>query len=104
MNYRILELIIIIVVICYWMTNINEYLDLSDDIFNQNIKKNYLNTNLPHGAWRDTCRITDWRPPILWSDCKNYFGHYKSSSINLSSCYNESIENVDGFLKCKLIV
>ncbi len=99
--YLLELLIIIIIVVGYLTISINEYFSVSDDIFNQNIKKISTNTNLPRGTWRDTCRITDWRPPILWADCKNYFGHYKSSSINLTSCYNRSIENVDGFLKCK---
>lgn len=55
---------------------------------------------LPEGNWKDSCQVIDYRPPIIWADCKNYYGVYKITSKNISSCIAKNLSNIDGELQC----
>jgi hypothetical protein len=69
------------------------------DVFNTN---NIINKNicLPSGNWIESCQIVDYRPPIIWADCKDFKGIYKRSAKNLSNCIAKNLSNIDGELQC----
>ncbi len=72
------------------------------DIFNRN-RINRVQSEklvLPTGDWKDTCQVIDYRPPIIWADCKNYKGIYKITSKNTTSCISKNLTNIDGELQC----
>jgi len=98
-------LILLIIIYFYLILNENkELFTIENDVFNQNIKKksNKLNEvkKMLKGHWRDSCILTDYRAPLLWAECKNYFGHYKNTSINLFNCTSKQLKNIDGELEC----
>ncbi len=61
-----------------------------------NVKKK----KLPPGNWNDSCLLLDYRYPLIWAECKNKKGIYKTASKDLSRCLSKNLSNIDGELHC----
>ena len=70
------------------------------DIYNRNSKIKSTKLVSPPGEWSQTCQLVDYRPPIIWADCKNTSGIYKITSKNMSDCGSKKLSNIDGRLHC----
>lgn len=55
---------------------------------------------LPPGNWINSCQLLDFRPPIIWAECKNKKGVYKITSKNIRACISKNLSNIDGELHC----
>ncbi len=102
--YLLLLILFITSIVCQITNKYYETFDYSKDIFNKNIKtKNKTNKitkkDFLDSPWKNFCIGIDYREPILWADCKDYYGHYKHSSINLKNCTSK-IYLEDGNLRC----
>ena len=64
-------------------------------IIYNNVKK-----KLPPGNWNDSCLLLDYRHPLIWAECKNKKGVYKTASKDLSRCLSKNLSNIDGELQC----
>ena len=95
-----LILLIVVLVLIYKQTTEEHFRPWKHDIYNRNKKVKGEKLILPPGNWKDTCQIIDYRPPLIWADCKDYKGIYKITSKNISNCISKNISNIDGELQC----
>lgn len=56
---------------------------------------------LPPGSWRNSCENATVNNGILFADCRNNRGNFRSTQIPLNACGNAGFQNVNGVLRCQ---
>lgn len=97
--FFIIILTIVLILLCK-QTSKEHFRPWKHDIYNRNLKVLPKKLTLPEGDWVNTCQIIDYRPPLIWADCKDFKGIYKITSKNLSNCISKNLSNIDGELQC----
>jgi len=73
---------------------------LCKEEFKSIIYNNVEKKEKPPGNWNDSCLLLDYRHPLIWAECKNKKGVYKTASKDLSRCLSKNLSNIDGELHC----
>ena len=93
MNKRILIFLLLILI----LISLFEY---KKESYGPLTQLKLIDLKLPVGEWKNNCKLVCWNPPILTADCRDDFGHYHNSSINIESCYTKEVHTNRGHLDC----
>lgn len=58
-------------------------------------------SNFPGGSWRASCRMPNWRGPVLTAQCRTSYDNWVFTRINPSNCPSRRLINSNGRLICE---
>jgi hypothetical protein len=57
-------------------------------------------TDMPDGDWRSTCRNERIYGSVLYAQCRDRFGYWRETTLDLRHCEDDEVRNRDGRLVC----